>query len=154
MSQVSLNAPPVPALPYQPNQHAPDYPPSPQPQYGNVPSRGTYAYPDRPHGSPRDPSLAGFSMAREKMMKRRVSRAIFELLLLASSNFSVAREADWDALPLFTTNHVTPIVCSQGRPARRKPCPRCRCALAHCRQWSHERRNDQDEVHGSNMRPR
>lgn len=76
MSQVSLNAPPVPALPYQPNQYAPDYPPSPQPHYGGVPQRGTYAYPERPQGSPRDPSLAGFSMAREKMMKRRSVRKV------------------------------------------------------------------------------
>ncbi|KAG8862908.1 Chitin synthase, class 2 [Tulasnella sp. 330] len=92
MSQI--NIPPVPSVHYQqsPTQavglHATgyagnnfsgaaahigaDYPP--QQQYP-VPARGAYAYPERPIPG-RDASYAGFSMAREKMMKRRSVRKV------------------------------------------------------------------------------
>ncbi|KAF7965668.1 hypothetical protein HWV62_42368, partial [Athelia sp. TMB] len=57
MSQVSLqNAPPVPMMPYA---FQPNYPPQQQ----------------RP-GFKRDPSSAGYSMAREKMMKRRSMKQV------------------------------------------------------------------------------
>ncbi|KZP25362.1 glycosyltransferase family 2 protein [Athelia psychrophila] len=57
MSQVSLqNAPPVPMVPYA---FSPNYPPGQQ----------------RP-GMTRDPSSAGYSMARDKMMKRRSMRQV------------------------------------------------------------------------------
>ncbi|KAG8939196.1 Chitin synthase, class 2, partial [Tulasnella sp. 419] len=65
MSQVSL-VPSRPPLPYQP-QGAPDYPP-PSPQM--VPPRGAYSYPDRPGTD------AGYSMARERMMRRRSVRKV------------------------------------------------------------------------------
>ncbi|KAG8890885.1 Chitin synthase, class 2 [Tulasnella sp. 332] len=92
MSQV--NIPPVPSVHYQqsPTQAVglyatgyagnnfsgaaahigADYPP--QQQYP-VPARGAYAYPERPIPG-RDASYAGFSMAREKMMKRRSVRKV------------------------------------------------------------------------------
>ncbi|KAG8980899.1 Chitin synthase, class 2 [Tulasnella sp. JGI-2019a] len=94
MTQV--NVPPVPSLHYQqpPSSQPPapyasgyanntnyggaathvgaDYPP--QQQY-SVPARGAYAYPERPSPG-RDASYAGFSMAREKMMKRRSVRKV------------------------------------------------------------------------------
>lgn len=57
MSQVSLqNAPPVPMMPYA---FSPNYPPGQQ----------------RPHMS-RDASSAGYSMAREKLMKRRSMKQV------------------------------------------------------------------------------
>ncbi|TFK41905.1 glycosyltransferase family 2 protein [Crucibulum laeve] len=63
MSQVSHNAPPVPTMPYQQQQPY-------QQSYSNQ------QYPPQRPGMYRDPSSAGWSVARDKLMKRRSVRQV------------------------------------------------------------------------------
>lgn len=154
MSQV--NIPPVPALNYQqslvspppttpysggyaqnsyssaPNGGVVDYPPQ-QPQYNSVPQRGTYAYPERPMPG-REASSAGFSVAREKMMKRRVSGPC-------------PSTADTKVLIRLQLS-----VHPQDRVAGGEPSSRRRGTLAYRCQWSDKRGDDQDAVYRLHMR--